>query len=80
MQHFKLMYDVLTDSKNRMSARDFSKSMSRYNVKPGRKRIGSTKTTSAPRGIIISWYLPDDQKDVLIEQHFDNKDKTALIN
>ena len=80
MQHFKLMYDVLTDSKNRMSARDFSKAMSRYNVKPGRKRVGSTKAASAPRGIILSWYLQDDHKDALIELHFDNKDKTALIN
>ena len=42
MQHFKVVYDVLTDSKNRMSARDFAKAMSRYNVKPGRKRIGTS--------------------------------------
>ena len=80
MQHFKVVYDVLTDSKNRMSARDFAKAMSRYNVKPGRKRIGTSKGSSAPRGIILTWYLSDDQKDGLIDQHFDQKDKTALIN
>ena len=54
--------------------------MSRYNVKPGRKRIGTTKGSSAPRGVILTWYLSDDQKDGLIDQHFDQKDKTALIN
>jgi hypothetical protein len=80
MQHFKLVYDVLTDSKNRMSARDFSKAMSRHNVSTGRKRIGTSKAASAPRGVILVWYLPDDQKDVLIETHFDQKDKTALVN
>jgi len=80
MQHFKLMYDVLTDSKNRMSARDFSKAMSRYNVKAGRKRVGSSQGSSAPRGIVITWYLPEDQKDVLINQYFDKKDKTALVS
>ena len=80
MQHFKLMYDVLTDSKNRMSARDFSKAMSRYNVKAGRKRVGSSKGSSAPRGIILTWYLPDKQKDALIKQYFDKKDKTALVS
>ena len=80
MQQFKLVYDVLTDSKNRMSARDFSKAMSRYNVKAGRKRVGTSKSNSAPRGIVLTWYLPEDQKDALIGQHFDKKDKTALVN
>ena len=79
MQHFKLVYDVLTDSRNKMSARDFSKAMSRYNVKTGRKRVGTNKSASAPRGVILVWYLPDEQKDALISTHFDQKDKTALI-
>jgi len=79
MQHFKLVYDVLTDSRNKLSARDFSKSMSRYNVNTGRKRVGADKSSSAPRGVILTWYLSDEQKHALIDQHFDQKDKVALM-
>ena len=57
MQHFKLVYDVLTDSRNKLSARDFSKSMSRYNVNTGRKRVGADKSASAPRGVILTWWV-----------------------
>ena len=78
MQHFKLVYDVLTDNRKALAIRDFTKAMSRLNVQTTRKRIGSGKNSSAPRGVLITWVLDKKVKDNLIEEHFDNNDTTLL--
>jgi len=76
--HLKLVYDILTDSKNKMSVRDFTKAMSRLNIKPSRKRIGTDRTTSAPRGVVITWIITEDIKDNLIKDYFDSNDQSLL--
>ena len=78
MQHFKLVYDVLTDNRKALAIRDFTKAMSRLNVQTTRKRIGSGKNTSAPRGVLITWVLDKKVKDNLVKEHFDNNDTTLL--
>ena len=78
MQHFKLVYDVLTDNRKSLAIRDFTKAMSRLNVQTTRKRIGSGKNTSAPRGVLITWVLEEKVKDNLIKEHFDNNDTLLL--
>ena len=78
MQHFKVVYDVLTDSRNKLSQRDFSKAMSRLNVVTKRKRVSSDKHASIPRGVVITWKLEDNVKDTLIKDHFDEKDLKLL--
>ena len=77
--HLKLVYDILTDSKNKMSVRDFTKAMARLNIKPSRKRIGTDRTASAPRGVVITWIITEDIKDNLIKDYFDSNDQ-ALLN
>lgn len=76
--HLKLVYDILTDSKNKMSVRDFTKAMSRLNIKPSRKRIGTDRTASAPRGVVITWIITEDIKDNLIKDYFDSNDQSLL--
>ncbi len=78
MQHFKLVYDVLTDNRKALAIRDFTKAMSRLNVQTTRKRIGSGKNTSAPRGVLITWVLEEKVKENLIKEHFDNNDTLLL--
>ena len=78
MPHFKIVYDILTDSKNKMSVRDFTKAMSRLNIKPSRKRIGGDRTTSAPRGVVITWELTEEVKQLLIKDYFDSNDQSLL--
>ena len=79
MQHFKLVYDVLTDNKKVLSVRDFTKAMSRLNVGTTRKRMGEGEHRSAPRGVLLTWLLADDVKESLLEDHFEGKDM-ELIN
>jgi hypothetical protein len=79
MQHFKLVYDVLTDNKKVLSIRDFTKAMSRLNVGTTRKRMGEGEHRSAPRGVLLTWLLADDVKESLLEDHFEGKDM-ELIN
>jgi len=76
--HLKLVYDILTDSKNKMSVRDFTKAMSRLNIKPSRKRIGTDRAASAPRGVVITWIITEDIKDNLIKDYFDSNDQSLL--
>ena len=78
MPHLKLVYDVLTDSKNKMSVRDFTKAMARLNIKPSRKRIGTDRTASAPRGVVITWIITEDIKENLIKDYFDSNDQSLL--
>ena len=78
MQHFKLVYDVLTDNRKALAIRDFTKAMSRLNVQTTRKRIGSGKNSSAPRGVLITWVLEEKVKENLIKEHFDNNDTLLL--
>jgi hypothetical protein len=78
MQHFKVVYDVLTDSRNKLSQRDFSKAMSRQNVLIKRKRVSSDKNASIPRGVVINWKLDDNVKETLIKEHFEEKDLKLL--
>ena len=74
MQHFKIVYDVLTDNTKSLSNRDFTKAMNRLNISTVRKRMGEGKTSSAPRGVLITWLLKEDVKQSLLDTHFDEKD------
>ena len=78
MQHFKVVYDVLTDSRNKLSQRDFSKAMSRQNVLIKRKRVSSDRNASIPRGVVINWKLEDNVKQSVIRDHFEDKDLKLL--
>lgn len=78
MQHFKLVYDVLTDNRKALAIRDFTKAMSRLNVQTTRKRVGSSKNSSAPRGVLVTWLLDEKVKENLIQEHFDNNDTLLL--
>lgn len=49
LAHFKVVYDALTDSRNTLSQRDFSKRMSRLNIKTARKRISKDRNAGIPR-------------------------------
>ena len=78
MQHFKLVYDVLTDNRKALAIRDFTKAMSRLNVTTTRKRMGAGKNSSAPRGVLVTWVLDPKVKQTLIEEHFNANDTTLL--
>ena len=79
MTHFKMIYDVMTDSRNKLSNRDFVKAMSRLNIKTSRKRISKNRAASAPRGVVLIWKIDNNIKQELIQEHFENKD-LLLIN
>ena len=36
------------------------------------------KTSSAPRGVAVTWIIDDQVKENLIQEHFDDKDTTLL--
>ena len=74
------MYDTLTDSRNTMSQRDFSKAMSRLNIKTARKRISKDRTAGIPRGVVLTWKLDNNVKEQLIKEHFDDRDLNLLEN
>jgi len=74
--HLKLVYDVLTDSRNKFSQRDFSKAMSRLNIKSSVKRI-KTKTI---RGVVLTWQLDNNVQQNIINEHFDETDKALIQN
>jgi len=74
MQHFKIVYDVLTDNTKSLSIRDFTKAMNRLSITTTRKRIGGDARTSAPRGVLLTWHLKEDVKQSLLDTHFDEKD------
>ena len=75
---FKLVYDVLTDNRKALAIRDFTKAMSRLNVQTTRKRVGTSKNSSAPRGVLVTWLLDEKVKKNLIQEHFDNNDTLLL--
>ena len=78
MSQFKLVYDILTDSRNKLSTRDFTKAMSRLNIKTSRKRVTSDKNASIPRGVVLTWKLDNNIRDSLIKQHFEDRDNLLL--
>lgn len=78
MSQLKLIYDVLTDSRNKLSTRDFTKAMSRLNVKTDRKRVTSDKHATIPRGVVLVWKLDNNIRNSLIKEHFESKDKILL--
>lgn len=78
MQHFKVMYDVLTDSRKVLSIRDFTKAMNRLSVVTVRKRMGEGEHQSAPRGVLVTWLLDKEVKESLLKTHFDSKDIELL--
>lgn len=78
MQHLKVVYDVLTDSRNKLSQRDFSKAMSRLNVITRRKRVTSNRNASIPRGVVLTWKLDDNVKEQLVKDYFEDKDLVLL--
>ena len=57
LSHFKVVYDVMTDSRNTLSQREFSKRMTRLNIKTARKRISKDRSAGIPRGVVLTWKL-----------------------
>lgn len=78
MSQFKLVYDVLTDTRNKLSTRDFTKAMSRLNIKTARKRVSADKNASIPRGVVLTWKLDDNIRKSLIKEHFEQRDNLLL--
>lgn len=79
LAHFKVVYDAMTDSRNTISQREFSKRMSRLNIKTSRKRVSKDRSAGIPRGVVLTWKVDNDIKTELIEKHFDERD-LGLIN
>ena len=78
MSQFKLVYDIFTDSRNKLSTRDFTKAMSRLNIKTSRKRVSADKNASIPRGVVLTWKLDDNIRTSLIKEHFEDRDTLLL--
>ena len=78
MSQFKLVYDVLTDTRNKLSTRDFTKAMSRLNIKTAWKRVSADKNASIPRGVVLTWKLDDNIRKSLIKEHFEQRDNLLL--
>ena len=74
LAHFKVVYDALTDSRNTISQREFSKRMSRLNIKTARKRISKDRAAGIPRGVVLTWKLDNNVREELIKEHFDERD------
>jgi hypothetical protein len=75
---FKVIYDVLTDSRNKLSQRDFVKAMSRLNIEQRRKRISADRTKKIPYGVVITWNIDNTVRDSLINEHFEEKDRKLI--
>jgi hypothetical protein len=80
LAHFKVVYDVLTDSRNTISQREFSKRMSRLNIKTARKRISKDRAAGIPRGVVLTWKIDNNVLQQLIKEHFDERDLNLLDN
>ncbi|QDP46119.1 MAG: putative primase [Prokaryotic dsDNA virus sp.] len=80
LSHFKVVYDVMTDSRNTLSQRDFSKRMTRLNIKTARKRISKDRSAGIPRGVVLTWKLDNNVRKELISEHFDERDLILLDN
>ena len=80
LSHFKVVYDVMTDSRNTLSQRDFSKRMTRLNIKTARKRISKDRSAGIPRGVVLTWKLDNNVRKELIKEHFDERDLILLDN
>ena len=80
LAHFKVVYDALTDSRNTLSQRDFSKRMSRLNIKTARKRISKDRNAGIPRGVVLTWKIDNNVRKELISEHFDERDLGLLEN
>jgi len=80
LAHFKVVYDVLTDSRNTLSQREFSKRMSRLNIKTARKRISKDRAAGIPRGVVLTWKIDNNVLQQLIKEHFDERDLNLLDN
>ena len=63
-----------------MSQRDFSKAMSRLNIKTARKRISKDRTAGIPRGVVLTWKIDNNVREQLIKEHFDERDLNLLEN
>jgi len=78
LAHFKVVYDALTDSRNTLSQRDFSKRMSRLNIKTARKRISKDRNAGIPRGVVLTWKIDNNVRKELINEHFDERDLNLI--
>ena len=72
------MYDALTDSRNTLSQREFSKRMSRLNIKTARKRVSKDRAAGIPRGVVLTWKLDNNIREQLVKEHFDERDLELL--
>ena len=79
LAHFKVVYDVLTDSRNTISQREFSKRMSRLNIKTARKRISKDRAAGIPRGVVLTWKIDNNVLQQLIKEHFDEASTRMVI-
>ena len=78
LAHFKVVYDALTDSRNTLSQREFSKRMSRLNIKTARKRVSKDRAAGIPRGGVLTWKLDNNIREQLVKEHFDERDLELL--
>ena len=78
LAHFKIVYDAMTDSRNTISQREFSKRMSRLNIKTARKRVSKDRNAGIPRGVVLTWKIDNNVRKDLINEHFDERDYGLL--
>ena len=79
LAHFKVVYDALTDSRNTISQREFSKRMSRLSIKTARKRVSKDRAAGIPRGVVLAWKIDNNVREEIIKEHFDERD-LGLLN
>ena len=61
--------------------REFHKRLDRNGLNVQRKRMpGADRNAGGTRGIVVNWTTDHEQLDVIIEQHFDSKDKVLISN
>jgi len=77
-EHLRTIYNVYTQAN--ISSRDFNKRLQRNNIEAIRKRpAGSSRETSAIRGVVVDWKIDSQVLENIISQYFNDKDHKLLL-
>jgi hypothetical protein len=78
-EHLRTVFHILTEQNPRLSQREFSKRLSRNGIEVQRKRLPGTDRQSTPvRGLVVTWELSEEDKDMFIDTYFEDNDKRLL--
>ena len=81
VEHLRTVYHTQTEQTPAIANREFHKRLDRNGLNVQRKRMpGADRNAGGTRGIVVNWTTDHEQLDVIIEQHFDSKDKVLISN